>query len=147
MPRRPHLIETDQRQQDQVQCPDRPLAFALDYRFGDAEAVGSQLFTWLETLEHHARGGPGVQHRQVDVLAAPVRLAQQQARVDLAVIGQVQGDMPGAAEQWMLRQLAIKAFGGLALLGGCESAAGIAQEAAKLGAGERRGVGHGTGDP
>ncbi|MNG98086.1 hypothetical protein D3C79_572150 [compost metagenome] len=88
-----------------------------------------------------------MQHRQVGALAAALGFAQQQVRVDFAVVGQVQGNVPGAAEQRVLRQLAVQAKGGLALLGRGKGAAGIAEQATELGAGELRGVGHGTGDP
>lgn len=87
-----------------------------------------------------------MQYRQVGALAAALGFAQQQARVDFAVVGQVQGNVPGAAEQRVLCQLAVQANGGLALLGRGEGAAGIAEQATELGAGELRGVGHGTGD-
>ncbi|MNW03693.1 hypothetical protein D3C71_1996650 [compost metagenome] len=70
-----------------------------------------------------------MQHRQVDALAATLGFAHQQARVDFTVVGQVQGNVAGAAEQGVLRQLAVQAEGGLALLGRGKGAAGIAKQA------------------
>ena len=103
------LIEADQWQQDQIQRPDRALAPTVGQWLSDTEAVALEFFALLETLEHHARAWPGMQYRQVSALAPALGLAQQQARVDFTVVGQVQGDMPGAAEQGVLRQLAVQA--------------------------------------
>ncbi|MNR14326.1 hypothetical protein D3C85_1307970 [compost metagenome] len=101
----------------------------------------------VDTLEHHLGFRPGIEHGQVGGLATPLGLAQQQAWVDFAVIGQVKRDMAGFAEQGMLRQLAVQATRGAALFGRGKGAASIAQQAAQLRTSKRHGMGHGAVDP
>ncbi|MNZ76570.1 hypothetical protein D3C78_950820 [compost metagenome] len=88
------------------------------------------------------RARPVRQQRQVDPLAAALGGAAQQRRIDLAVVGQVQGDVAGAAEQRMLGQLTIEVARGPALLLGRKGAALGAQQAAQGRAGVLVGVDH-----
>ena len=57
------------------------------------------------------------------MLASPLGLAQQGPRVDFTIIGQVQGNVPRAAKQWMLGKLTQQTLCGLPLLRGGKRAA------------------------
>ena len=99
-------IKAHQRQQDQVQCPNRTLPRAVYTWLRDAEAVGAQMLTSTHPLKHHLGTRPVIEHGQVNMLASPLGLAQQGPRVDFTIVGQVQGNVPRAAKQWMLSELA-----------------------------------------
>src|SRR5690606_35499326 len=90
------LVETHQRHEDQVQRPRLSLARLAVARLGDAEAVGAKLFVPAQALKVHALSQPAAQDRQVDMDAAVLELASQQDRIDLAVLGQIQGDVTAA---------------------------------------------------
>ncbi|MNJ63393.1 hypothetical protein D3C77_592910 [compost metagenome] len=102
--------------------------------FGNAETVRLELFAGTYLLKHHARPWPGIEYRQVGRLAAALGFAQQRSRVDLAIVGQIQRNMPRSAKQRMLGQLAVQAAGGEALLGGRKRPACFTQFAAQRGA-------------
>ncbi|MDC6652579.1 hypothetical protein N4Q54_26440, partial [Leclercia adecarboxylata] len=87
-------------------------------------------FAGLDALKYHARSWPGVQNWKVSRFAASLSGTQKQARIDFAIVGQVQSNMPGATEHRVLSQLPIKAASGKTLLGGSELSRGLAQLAA-----------------
>src|SRR5690554_5184229 len=80
-----------------------------------------------QALEVHLIGWPAAQYRQVAVLAQFAGALHEQMRIDLAVVGQVEGDMPAAAEQRMMYQLAQQLFTGGALFVGSQGASGLPQ--------------------
>lgn len=86
--------------------------------------------------------GHGVEYRQIGRLAPALRGAQQQAWIDLAVVGQIQGDMPGTTKERVMAELPVEAAGGVALLGGRELAPGLAQLATQRRAREAFGYDH-----
>ncbi|MCY1432626.1 hypothetical protein D9M71_486290 [compost metagenome] len=137
-----NIVKPHQWQQHQVQRPDSALPGEVGPRFENAEAVGFEFFPWPDALEHHFGSRPGTQHRQIRGLAPALCGTQQQARIDFTVGRQIKRDVSGAAEQRLLGQLLVQPASGLALLTGCQCAAGLAQHASKLRAGEQRRFGH-----
>jgi len=132
------VIESHQRQQHQVQGPDLALPGDVLARFRDTKAVGLHFFAGVNALEHHLGLRPGAQYRQVGRLASTLGRAQQQARVDLAVVGQVKRNVLRAAKQWMLGQLPLEPAGRFPLLGRRQGTTGLAQQASELRARQQR---------
>src|SRR5690606_13267259 len=99
------LVEADQRQEYQVQSPGSGLQAAVGLRFADAETVACPALATDQPLETHAIGRPFAEYRQVAVLAHPAGLFHQCGGVYLAIIGQIEGDVPAAAEQGVLGKL------------------------------------------
>src|SRR5690606_12198416 len=120
-------IDADQWHEHQIQPPGTDLPAGVGSRFTDAVSVGGPALARAQALEVHLIGWPAAQYRQVAVLAQFAGALHEQMRIDLAVVGQVEGDMPAAAEQRMMYQLAQQLFTGGALFVGSQGASGLTQ--------------------
>src|SRR5690606_12303316 len=98
----------------------------------DAVAVGDQPVTRSMAQEQQAVVAEGMEHRQVDALAGPGGPFQQRGWIDLAVVGQVQGDMAGAAVEQLPAENPRQPQGGAAWRRGGQGAAGRAHGGADL---------------
>src|SRR5690606_1126607 len=108
-------IEADQWHEHQIQAPGADLPAGVGSGFTDTVSVGGPALARAQALEVHLIGWPAAQYRQVAVFAQFAGALHEQMRIDLAVVGQVEGDMPATAEQRMMYQLAQQLFTGGAL--------------------------------
>src|SRR5690606_18040154 len=90
----------------------------------------------------HLGAWPGAEYWQVGAFAAFLRGGQQRSRVDLAIVGQIQRDMPGSAKRRALHQLPVQVACGNALLAAAERTAALAQHTTQLRATEWGGSSH-----
>ncbi len=110
-------IERHQRGADKVERAVRHHLLHVELRFGDAVTVAGHGAGGGVAQEEQMARGEGVQHRQVDLFLLGPQPVDGGQGVELAVVGQIEGDAFGRQDLGMLLELGNQLLGRLLLLG------------------------------